>query len=229
MAQLPDNTLIKQPVASDLRVSQGVMQLTEKYKGRYQHCTSVLNDLYSLSSVTRTTFINSAGTISAAYDAPTAPTGTDWVLAQGTVDECDAGENGLLLLVWNAQSEAYSGPAQDFPVTSTNQLKWQPENYDVYAYCKNPDEHQTDAQLGSQRVAIEQCLHPPTGNNAMTLKKVFQNNDGYIIGLNDHEKQILKWKLEGRKVIKHHPVITEIDTWTSVPKAQLSALTSYAS
>ena len=144
MAQLPDNTLIKQPVASDLRVSQGVMQLTEKYKGRYSHCTSVLNDLYSLSSVTRTTFINSAGTISEAYGAPAAPTGTDWVLAQGTVDECDAGENGLLLLVWNAQSEAYSGQPQSFPVTSTNQLKWQPENYDVYAYCKNPDQHQTD-------------------------------------------------------------------------------------
>lgn len=48
---LPDRTLIKQPVNQDLRVESGVLQLTERWKGRYTWCQDVAKDLYSLNAV----------------------------------------------------------------------------------------------------------------------------------------------------------------------------------
>lgn len=221
---LPDKTLIKQSVNQDLRCEKGVLQLTERWKGRYLHCQDVLKKLYSVNDVYYGTFTANAGTLCAAYDTPTL-SGWTWQFSQGTVDECDAGENGILQTIWNITTgEAPPTPA-DWPVQETWSLQWQPENYDVYAYCANPLIHDNSAgNPKSQRVAVEQCLHPPLGNNVMTMNQLFSTNNGVIQQLNDHEKKILNWKLEGKKVIKHHPVVTQQKTWQHVPYAQLNSL-----
>lgn len=166
---LPDKTLIKQPVNQDLRCEKGVLQLTERWKGRYLHCQDVLKKLYSVNDVYYGTFTANAGTLSAAYDTPTL-SGWTWQFSQGTVDECDAGENGILQIIWNITAgEAPPVPA-DWPVQETWSLQWQAENYDVYSYCANPLNHDNSAgNPKSQRVAVEQCLHPPLGNNVMTM------------------------------------------------------------
>lgn len=216
-AHLPERTLIKQPVTQDLRVEQGMLQLTEKWKGRYEHCRSVLSALYSADNVHYAAFAAAAGTLSAAYATPAPPQDLSWKLAQATVDELDAGENGVLLAVWNAAPAAPASPSADVPSQTTWNLQWQPENYSVYAYCKNPEEHQSDASGGSQRVAVEQCLHPPLGNNAMTRKYLFMDNDGVVLYLNDNERKLAKWQLEGKRVIKHHPVLERVD---NVPNVQ---------
>lgn len=217
---LPDNTLIKQPVNQDLRIEQGVYQLTERWKGLYTHCSQVATALYSTDKVQYWQFTNAAGVLCAHYTTPSPPFGMSWTLAQATVDECDAGENGILQIVWNGLSTDVSA---DNSVKSWS-LQWQPENYDPYAYCKNPAEHQSDASNGSQRVAVEQCLHPPIGQNVMTYKNLFQSNSGVILGLNDNEKKILKWKLEGRHVIKHHPQVTLTQTWSNIPYKEITTL-----
>lgn len=101
---LPDKTLIKQPVNQDLRCEKGVLQLTEKWKGRYLHCQDVLKKLYSTDNLYYSAFTTAAGTLSAAYATPTL-SGWTWQFAQGTVDECDAGENGILQIIWNITDE----------------------------------------------------------------------------------------------------------------------------
>lgn len=227
---LPANTLIRQPVNQDLRVENGVMQLTERWKGQYTHCISVAAALYSTENVGYNAFTTTAGTLCAAYTSLSAPGDLSWNLAQATVDECDAGENAFLQCIWNAAPKsATSGDFDKWPKSVLWNLQWQPENYDVYAYCKNPSTHQSQANGGSQRVAVEQCLHPPIGQNVMTYKNLFQDNSGVILGLNDNEKQILKWKLEGKHVIKHHPLITKTVVWNNVPKTNVMQFTSGAS
>lgn len=62
----------------------------------------------------------------------------------------------------------------------------------------------------------------------MTYKQLFQDNSGIVLSLNDHEKQILKWKLEGRHVIKHHPLITQSIVWQNVPYTVVNSFTSGA-
>ena len=226
---LPANTLIRQPVNQDLRVENGVLQLTERWKGQYSHCVAVATNLYSTGNVPYSTFTAQAGTLSAAYTTPSPPTDLQWILAQATVDECEAGENGFLQCIWNAQpGTATSASFENWPKSETWNLQWQPENYDVYAYCANPETHETGAGAKSQRVAIEQCLHPPTGQNIMTQKMLFQNNSGVVVELNDNEKKILKWKLEGKHVIKHHPLITQNITWNNVPKTVVKSFTQHA-
>lgn len=64
---LPDKTLIKQPVNQDLRCEKGVLQLTERWKGRYLHCQDVLKNLYSVDDLYYDAFVASAGTLCAAY------------------------------------------------------------------------------------------------------------------------------------------------------------------
>ena len=166
---LPDRTLIKQPVNQTLRTEPGVLQITERWKGRYTWCRDVLASLFSEYRVDYGTFRQNAGTLSAHYEAvPESHTGYDFVLANGTVDECDAGENGILQLIWNA--ELSSSDPEDWPVQETWGIEWQPENYDVYSYCAEPKDHVDAGQtpLKSQRAAIEQCLHPPLGNTIQT-------------------------------------------------------------
>ena len=227
---LPSGGLIKQPVNSDLRVENGVLQLTEKWKGLYSHCQAVARALYSTEAVYYNTFQQFAGNLSAEYSTPTPPTNMAWQLAQATVDECDAGENGLLQVIWNCVPDPNgSGGSEDWPSTETWQLQWQPENYDVYAYCKNPTEHQDDAQNGSQRTAVENCLHPPTGQNIMTMSQVFSASNSLFYALNDNEKKILTWKLEGKHVIKHHPTIQKTKTWTNIPKSKVDSVVDAAS
>ena len=101
---LPDRTLIKQPVNQTLRVEAGVLQLTERWKGRYEWCRDVCASLFDLSAVGYGKFRQEAGELSAYYDGvPQSVQGYAWILANGTVDECDAGENGILQLIWNAE------------------------------------------------------------------------------------------------------------------------------
>lgn len=99
---LPLSTLIRQPISQDLRVENGVMQLTEKWKGQYEHCRKVAYNLYSTEAVTYSTFLQQAGTLCCAYNTLSSPGELQWELAQATVDECDAGENGILQCIWNA-------------------------------------------------------------------------------------------------------------------------------
>lgn len=226
---LPSSGLVKQPVASDLRCENGVLQLTEKWKGQYQHCQGVAGALYSTDAVYYSAFTQQAGTLSAAYSTPSPPTNMVWQLGQATVDECDAGENGVLQCIWNAVPDPNgSGGAEDWPTTETWSLQWQPENYDVYAYCKNPTEHQSDARNGSQRTAVENCLHPPIGQNVMTHKYLFSDSDAVFYELNDNEKKILKWKLEGKHVIKHHPTVQKNKTWANVPRSKVDGIMDQA-
>lgn len=139
---LPTQTLIKQPVNQDIRVENGVLQLTERWKGQYEHCRTVAKWLYSTGPVWYTNFTAHAGTLSAAYSTPTPPTDYSWQFAQATVDECEAGENAFLQIIWNSvPSNEYEGSFEDWPVQETWNLQWQPENYDVYAYCANPSTH----------------------------------------------------------------------------------------
>lgn len=223
---LPDRTLIKQPVNQTLRVEPGVLQLTERWKGRYEWCRDVCAKLFDLSAVGYGTFRQNAGTLSSYYDGiPDEVQGYSWLLANGTVDECDAGENGILQLIWNAELSSSIISPENWPVQETWSLEWQSENYDVYAYCANPLSHDNSAgNPKSQRVAVEQCLHPPLGNNVMTMNQLFSTNNGVIQQLNDHEKKILNWKLEGKKVIKHYPLLTQQKTWQHVPYAKLNSL-----
>lgn len=65
---LPDRTLIKQPVNQTLRTEQGVLQLTERWKGRYEWCRDVLASLFSADKVGYGTFLQNGGTLSAYYD-----------------------------------------------------------------------------------------------------------------------------------------------------------------
>lgn len=207
---LPDRTLIKQPVNQTLRTEQGVLQLTERWKGRYEWCRDVLASLFSADKVGYGTFNANAGTLSAYYDGvPSTFGGYEFFLANGTVDECDAGENGILQLIWNAELSSGQSP-EDWPVTETWGIEWQPENNDVYAYCSEPADHVPAGSnpVKSQRTAVEACLHPPLGNTIVTQQKLFSENNGLMVELNENEKKILKWKLEGKKVIKHHPVVT---------------------
>lgn len=232
---LPAATLIKQPVQQDLKTENGVMQLTEKWKGLYTHCQAVAKALYDAKTsdddvVVYNDFITAAGTRKQEYPTPSAPTGMVWQFAQAVVDEIEAGENATLQVIWNAIIDQSGGgdPFPDWPVTETWSLQWQPENYDVYAYCKNPKDHQVNANNGSQRVAVENCLHPPVNQNIMTQQQMFAENDGVIVSLNDNEKKILGWKLEGMHVIKHHPMLQCTKVWTNIPKAQLNAFYSNA-
>ena len=217
---LPERTLIKQPASQDLRIEQGVCQLTERWKGLYTHCSHVAAALYSVDQVQYWQFTTAAGQLCAEYTTPSAPFGMAWVLGQATVDECDAGENGILQIVWNGVSADVSA---DTSVKSWS-LQWQPENYDPYAYCKNPAQHQSEAANGSQRVAVEQCLHPPIGQNVMTQNKLFQDNSGIVLKLNDNEQKILEWKLQGKHVIKHHPQVTLTQSWSNIPYKKISEL-----
>jgi len=220
---LPANTLIKQPVSQDLRSEPGSMQLIEKWKGQYVHCQDVVRSLYGVSAdVDYGRFTAAAGVLCSEYATPYPPSGLKWTYAQGTVDELDAGENGILTIVWNAK---ISGDAPSKGLESWN-LQWQPENYDPYAYCSNVSAHVDPGgnPLKSQRVAVEQCLHPPTGNNVMTNSRLFQDNQGTIRRLNENEQKILKWKLEGLHVIKHHPVISRQNSFNNVAASAISAV-----
>lgn len=224
---LPDRTLIKQPVNQTLRVEAGVLQLTERWKGRYEWCRDVCASLFDLSAVGYGKFRQEAGTLSSYYDGvPSSVQGYEWILANGTVDECDAGENGILQLIWNAEISSGTISPENWPVTETWSISWQPENYDVYAYCANPKDHVSDGgnPIKSQRTAIEACLHPPLGNTIVTQQQLYSENNGLMQELNSNEKKILTWKLEGQKVIKHHPLITQTKTWQNIPKSQINAM-----
>ena len=224
---LPERTLIKQPVNQTLRTEPGVLQLTEKWKGRYEWCRDVLASLFSTDQVGYGTFRQNAGTLSSYYDGvPNTVAGYDFILANGTVDECDAGENGILQLVWNAEISSGTISPDDWPETETWSLEWQPENNDVYAYCAEPKDHVPAGSnpLKSQRTAIEACLHPPLGNTIVTQQLLFSENNGVMTELNENEKKILKWKQRNVKVMKHHPVITQSKTWQHIPKQQVDAM-----
>lgn len=222
---LPDRTLIKQPVNQDLRVENGVLQLTERWKGRYTWCQAVAKDMYSLNALDYNYFRTKAGTLSSEYTTPTPPTDYAWWFAQATVDECDAGENGFLQIIWNAMpANQFDGDFEDWPVSETWNLQWQPENYDVYAYCANLSAHQSGENGLSQRTAIEACLHPPLNNRVMTQNKLFSDDDGVVSKLNAHEQKILKWKLEGKYVIKHHPLLTQTKVWQNIPESKISMI-----
>ena len=164
-------------------------------------------------------FTAAAGDLVQAYATPLPPSGLKWTLAQGTVDEIEAGENGILQTIWNAKLSA----ANDFPTTSCWNLDWQPENYDVYAYCSNVSAHVDPGStpLKSQRVAVEQCLHPPIGNNIMTNSRLFKANNGEILKLNENEEKILEWKLADMHVIKHHPVLSRQVTVSKIAAESL--------
>ena len=82
-------------------------------------------------------FTAAAGDLVQAYATPLPPSGLKWTLAQGTVDEIEAGENGILQIIWNAELSA----EETYPIMETWNVEWQSENYDPYAYCANPSAH----------------------------------------------------------------------------------------
>lgn len=47
--------------------------------------------------------------------------------------------------------------------------------------------------------------------------------------MNANEQKILKWKLEGKHVIKHHPLITQVKTWSNIPVNKLDMIVTGAS
>lgn len=202
-------TLIKQPVAGDLRLEAGQenrMQMVERWKGLYQHCQDVLRNVFRLSGdMDYSRFAGTAGSLVQAYPTPLPPPGLKWILQDAYVDEIEAGENGLLQLTWAAELSS-----DQFAVVSSWNLEWQAENYPPYAYCSNVSAHVDPGStpLKSQRAAVEQCLHPPIGNNVMTNARLFQNDQGVVVKLNENEQKILEWKLADMHVIKHHPVMT---------------------
>ena len=222
---LDPNTLIKQPVPSDLRLQTGTMQLTERWKGQYTHCQDVLRNMYSTSAdIEYSRFVTAAGVLSQEYATPNPPNGLTWVLEQGRVDEIDAGENGILECIWSATYIS----SDVGPTSETWSLNWQAQNYDVYAYCSNPSAHVDigSSSIKSQRSAVEQCLHPPVGNNIMTNAQLFQMNSGLINKLNENEQKILEWKQKDMHPIFHHPQLTKTKTWNNVSYTNLSTLLS---
>lgn len=216
---LSANTLIKQPTPGDLRMEPGSMQLVERWKGRYQHCTNVVRNMYNTSAdIPYSRFTTAAGNLIQEYPTALPPPGLKWTLAQATVDEIEAGENAILQCIWNAELSA----AETYPTMETWSVDWQAENYDPYAYCANPDTHISAAPYKSQRIAVEQCLQAPIGNNSMTEKYLYQYNNGLFGTLNPNEQKILDWKLQDLHVIKHHPVITKQYTLTKIQETSLS-------
>lgn len=229
---IDDQTLIRQITTNDVSFSNGTLNLQQRWKGRFEYCRTVLGMLTTAVDPNYAYFVSCAGTLVSAFsDPPFTPNGYIWKFSSGTVDETEGGEHGFLNLTWVCVLESIDGASglPDNAWTETFSLDWQPETYDPYAYCANPLSHSNEDTGPSQRSAIEKCLNPPAALNNLTDSGKIVSTYGKVVDLNQHEKNIMKKKLEGKVVVKHHPVITHVRTAYDITKRQLDTILSSSS
>lgn len=216
---IPYGTLIKQPVENAFSIGPNdVIQFHEKWKGQYSYCNAILA-AFKNTNRKYPSFYSLIGTKQEAYTAPAQISGYYWYISDINVSEIDAGVHGYIELTATNQydSESGGGEQPEWESTTTWQLDWQTESYDVYAYCKN--------DLSSTSTASRDHIE-----GYLNMQHMYQNlkNDyqypvdyGKNYKLNQHEKDILQKKLQGKNPIKHYPIATITIVYHNVKASQL--------
>lgn len=187
---------------------------TEEYKGPRASAGTIFSGLAK--GDPRSKVMNALGTSKALiWDCPTAPSGTEWVLQDFSLQEQDAGYHCIIRLTWTARK---TEDDLRYYVESYN-LTWKPYNMSIYGFCKNEphdDKKFTASPAPETQTAVASHIRQFV-EHPYKLALSSLNNYGYYtdsevaLQLNAHETAIAKKVVSGVEFANYHsPVITKV-------------------